>query len=234
MKINCLIIDDEPIARQGLTEYIKEISFLDLTGEASNPVEALKIFNEQNIDLIFLDINMPKMTGLDFLKMNEFKSCTIITSAYDQHAIEAYNLNVIDYLLKPFTFDRFVKAVTKARDKLALQPQKEDDDFFFIKSDSRFIKLHYSQIHYIEAFENYVLIHLADRKIISYVTFGQLEASLPKKQFIKVHRSYIAAISKIESISKEEVQIGNKNIPLSKSLKDLVFKELIEKKIVKR
>lgn len=235
MKINCFIIDDEPMARQGLKEYINEVSTLNLIGESSNPVEALSELNELPIDLLFLDINMPKMNGLDFLRIKKTNFSTIITSAYDNYALEGYELNVCDYLLKPFSFERFIKAVTKVEDnKKYLRPTELSEEFFFIKSDGKYMKLYHDDILYIEAFENYVTVYTTDKKILSYLTFGQMEDYLPKAKFIKVHRSYIVSIKKVESVGKEEVKIGSKTIPLAKSMKEFVFKELIEKNIIKR
>src|SRR5688572_21674530 len=173
--LRCVIIDDEPIARKGLIEYINDVDFLHLEGEFENPMKAMDLLLLQPIDLIFLDIQMPKITGLEFLRSLANPPAVIFTTAYPQYAIDGFELNAVDYLLKPFSFERFWKAALKVKSlhesgKTAIHPGAARD-YFFIKSDSRLVKIDYKDILFVEALQNYVAIHTVDKKFITYLTF---------------------------------------------------------------
>ncbi|HKP32081.1 MAG TPA: LytTR family DNA-binding domain-containing protein, partial [Chitinophagaceae bacterium] len=218
MTLNCIIIDDEPLARKGLVEYIEDVDFLHLAGEFDNPLKATSTLNDQTIHLIFLDIQMPKLSGIEFLKSLSHPPLIIFTTAYPQYAIEGFDLNVLDYLLKPISFDRFLKAAMKAKDVINLkQPVAQvatQEDYIFIKSDNKLVKIFYNDILFVEALQNYVTIVTSDKKHITYLTFKSVEESLPADQFIKVHKSYLVAASKIESIEGNQIKIGPHYIPI--------------------
>src|SRR5580658_583156 len=238
MKLRCLIIDDEPIARKVLQEYIEEIDYLELAGEAENPLKAMSILNTQDVDILLLDINMPKINGIDFLKSSRNAASVIITTAYAEYAVESYGLDVLDYLVKPIGFDRFLKACNKAREsvelkKLKRQPQKPGDHFF-IKSNNQIEKIFYSDLLYAEAMLNYVMLYTTTKKMMVYVTIKNLEEQLPADQFIKVHKSFIVNISKVKSIEGNILDIGNEKITISQSLREKVVAEIVKDRMIKR
>ncbi len=239
--LTCLIIDDEPLARKGLKEYIADVDFLELAGEFDSPLKATDALSRQQVHLLFLDIHMPKISGIDFLRTLQHPPLVILTTAYPQYALEGFDLSVLDYLLKPISFDRFFKAALKARDHYehrqpaanAVQGEQKDD-YIFIKADNRLVKLAYNDILFVEALQNYVAIHTAEKKFITYLTFKSIEESLPSDLFIKVHKSYLVAISKISSIEGNEIIAGTHHIPISRNLKDEVMERLLKGKFLKR
>lgn len=237
MKLNCLIVDDEPVARKGLAEYVGEVEFLNLVGQCENALKANAVLNESTVDLIFLDIQMPKLTGIEFLKTLKNPPLVIFTTAYAEYAIEGYTLDVVDYLLKPISFDRFLKSVQKALEIHTFKhqpPQTKSADYFFVKSDSKFEKVRYDDVTYIEALQNYVIIHTGAKKLITYLTMTGLESQLPKDQFLKVHKSYIVSVPQIKAIDGNELLIGEARIPISRNLKDEVVNQIIGNKLFKR
>ena len=238
MKLTCLIIDDEPVARKGLEEYVNEIEFLQLVAQCENPVKASRYLSEQNIDLIFLDIHMPKVSGIEFLKSLRNPPLVIFTTAYSDYALEGYSLDVVDYLMKPITFERFLKAAQKAFEvfqmkKLAAD-HKPHGDYFFVKCESKLEKVNYAEVRFVESMQNYVIIHTATRKLITYMTLSSLENQLPKDQFLKVHKSYIVSIGAIKAIDGNEILIGDSRIPISRNLKDQVVNRIIGNNLFKR
>ncbi|MGB8191298.1 MAG: LytTR family DNA-binding domain-containing protein [Chitinophagaceae bacterium] len=241
MTLNCIIIDDEPLARKGLREYIADVDFLHLGGEFDNPLKATQALAQQQVHLLFLDIHMPKISGIDFLKTLQHPPLVILTTAYPQYALEGFDLSVLDYLLKPISFDRFFKATLKAqehyqsRQPVANAPQPElSGDYIFIKADNKLVKLAYSEIVFIEALQNYVAIHTAEKKYITYLTFKSIEESLPSALFVKVHKSYLVAIAAITGIEGNEIIAGMHHIPISRNLKDEVMERLLKGRFLKR
>lgn len=240
MNLTCIIIDDEPIARKGLREYIGDVEFLHLSGEFENPLRATEALMNEKIDLIFLDIQMPKITGMEFLKSLANSPLVIFTTAYPQYAVDGFDLNAADYLLKPFSFERFLKAATKARalyksgKSPSLQPIIIEDEHFFIKSDNKLVKINYAEILFIEALQNYVAVHTINKKHITYLTFKSVEESLPQHIFLKVHKSYLVALSKIESIEGNEILIGLHRVPISRTMKEEVMHKILKGKYLKR
>jgi DNA-binding LytR/AlgR family response regulator len=240
MKMTCIIIDDEPLARKGLREYISDVEFLQLAGDFDNPLKAMDTLINQKIHLIFLDIQMPKITGLEFLKSLAKPPIVIFTTAYPQYAVDGFELNAADYLLKPFSFDRFWKAVIKARtlyetaNGISLQPIIIEADHFFIKTDNKLVKINYSDILYVEALQNYIAVHTLNKRHITYLTFKSIEESLPQHIFIKVHKSYLVALSKVESIEGNEILIGTHHIPISRTMKEEVMEKILKGKYLKR
>jgi DNA-binding LytR/AlgR family response regulator len=240
MKINCIIIDDEPLARKGLQEYIRDTEFLECSGEFETPVKATDILATGKIQLVFLDIQMPKISGIEFLRTLQQPPHIIFTTAYPQYAVEGFELNADDYLLKPFSFERFLKAVMKVRATITGQastdsrPEPVGADHFFFKTDNRLTRIRFDEILFVEALQNYVAIHTPSKKHISYLTFKAVEESLPPQQFIKVHKSYLINVEKIDSIAGNEIFIGAHRIPLSRNLKEEVMEKLLKGKFLKR
>lgn len=240
MKMTCIIIDDEPLARKGLREYVGDVDFLNLVGEFDNPLRASEALMNGKVDLMFLDIQMPKITGMEFLKSLTNPPLVIFTTAYPQYAVDGFELNAADYLLKPFSFERFWKAVMKARTvfesgkTLPLQPIIVEEEHFFVKTDNKLVKINYADILVIEALQNYIAVHTANKKYITYLTFKSIEESLPQNLFLKVHKSYLVALSKIESIEGNEILIGSHHIPISRNMKDEVLEKILKGKYLKR
>lgn len=241
MKISCIIIDDEPLARKGLKEYISDTDFLELAGEYDTPLKAAGIITGGEIQLLFLDIQMPKITGLDFFKSLQQAPPVIFTTAFPQYALEGFELNALDYLVKPISFDRFLKAAMRAkefyevRQKNQAETQSENSgEYFFIKADNKLVKIIYSEIFFIEALQNYVVIHTNDKKYITYLTFKSVEEYLSSDHFIKTHKSYIVAVSKIDSIEGNDIRMGQHHIPVSRNMKEEVMDKLLKNKFLKR
>lgn len=240
MKINCIIIDDEPLARKGLKEYIADIEFLHLTGEFDNPLKATELISRGEVQLIFLDIQMPKITGIDFFKTLTKAPPVIFSTAYPQYALEGFELNALDYLVKPVSFDRFFKAALKAkeyyeiREKNVAEANNHSPNYFFIKADNKLVKLLFEDILFVEALQNYVVINTKDKKYITYLTFKSVEEYLPTDKFIKTHKSFIVAAEKIESIEGNTIRIGAHDIPISRNLKEEVMESLLKGKFLKR
>ncbi|MFC0774941.1 LytR/AlgR family response regulator transcription factor [Terrimonas alba] len=240
MKINCIIIDDEPLARKGLKEYIADVDFLELAGEFDNPLKAAGLISNGKAQLMLLDIQMPKITGIDFLKTLQTAPPVIFTTAYPQHALEGFELNALDYLVKPISFDRFLKAALKAKEYYEVREKNHAEtnlaaaDYFFIKADNKLVKILYDDILFAEALQNYVVIHTKDKKYITYLTFKSVEEYLPADRFIKTHKSYIVAAGKIDSIEGSNIRIGTHDIPVSRNLKEEVMEKLLKGKFLKR
>ena len=239
MKLNCIIVDDEPLARKVLTEYIEDVDFLELKGKAENPVKANILLGSNDIDLLFLDINMPKLSGIEYLRTSTTLPMTIITTAYAEYAIEGFELNVQDYLVKPFSFERFLKAVNKAKEHYELKTEAAqissvDENHFFVKCDGKIEKILFEELLYVEAMLNYVVLHTETRKMIVYLTIKGIIEKLPANRFLKVHKSYIVNLGKIKSIAGNEINIGIKEIPISQNLYESVLKEIVKDKMMKR
>jgi DNA-binding LytR/AlgR family response regulator len=239
MKLKCIIIDDEPIARKVLQEFIEEIDYLELEGHAENPLKAMPLLASNDVDIIFLDINMPKITGINYLKNSKNKASVIMTTAYAEYAVEAYELDVTDYLVKPISFERFLKACNKAKEIRELKNESKGlghkpNDHFFIKCDGQIEKVFYDDLIYAEAMLNYVMLYTHNKKMMVYVTIKSLEEQLPAGFFIKVHKSFIVNINKIKSIQGNILDIGNQKIPISQNLKEKVFAEIVKDKMIKR
>jgi len=242
--INCIIIDDEPLARKGLREYISDVDFLNLAGEYDNPLKATEMISRGDAQLLFLDIQMPKITGLDFMKTLQKPVPVIFTTAFPQYALDGFDLNALDYLVKPISFDRFLKAALKAKEYYEVRQKNEADktsagearigDYFFIKADNKLVKVSFNDILFIEALQNYVVVHTHEKKLITYLTFKSVEEYLPSSQFIKVHKSFIVSATKIDSIDGNDIRIVQHHIPISRNLKDEVMDKLLKGKFLKR
>jgi DNA-binding LytR/AlgR family response regulator len=239
MKLDCLIVDDEPMARKGLEEYVQEIDFLHRVASCENALKAAAYLNEQKIDLIYLDIHMPKVSGIDFLKTLKNPPLTIFTTAYADYAVEGYSLDVIDYLVKPITFERFLKASQKALEFSQLKSRAEnhnspETDYFFVRCDSKFEKVFFHEVSYIEGLQNYAVIHIPPRKLITYITLTSLENQLPRDRFLKVHKSYLISIPHIKAIEGNELILDQARIPISRTLREEVIQQIMGNRLFKR
>ncbi len=233
-RIQCLVVDDEPLAIDVVENYIGHLDTLALAGRCSNAVEALLFLQRTKVDLLFLDIQMPKLTGIDFLKTLSHPPRVILTTAYRDYALEGFELNVLDYLLKPVSFERFLSAVNKYHAATAMQIHSPDkpvqvmpgDPFIYVKADKKMVKVFLREILYIESLKDYVRIKTVERDIITYQRITYLEEKLPDDQFLRIHRSYIVAINKIRSFNAITVDIGTAAIPIGRLYKTEVMKML--------
>jgi DNA-binding LytR/AlgR family response regulator len=224
-----IIVDDEPLALDVLETYIEKLPSLELVARCNNAIEAFDILSKEQVDIMFLDIQMPQLTGIEFLKSLSNPPLVIFTTAYPNYAIEGYELNIMDYLLKPISFERFMKAVNKALAQLELQTEtkettpaesKEESDFIFVKADKKLIKINYRDILYIEGLKDYVIIKLPTSRVITLQTMKSLEAKLPSTIFKRIHRSYIANLDRIDAVIGNMVEIEKKHLPIGKNYRD--------------
>lgn len=237
--IRCLVVDDEPLALDILTDYIDKVPFLKLVAATTSAFEALAIAQKDEIDLIFLDVQMPELTGIQFLKILNGKCNVILTTAYSQYALDGYELDVADYLLKPIAFDRFYKSVLKVQNTLQqVSPQapvkiidNTINSFIFVKTEHRIQKIYLDDILYIEGLKDYISIFTKTERVITLQHMKKMEESLPAGRFIRVHKSYIVSIDKIESIERSRIQICDKIIPIGDTYRDNFFKVIEDKNI---
>jgi len=240
MKIRSIVVDDEPLARKGMKEYIADVDFLELAGEFDNPLKATDMLKKGEAQLLFLDIQMPKITGLDFFKTLQQPPPVIFTTAFPQYALDGFEVNALDYLVKPISFERFLKAALKAKEYYEIREKNSGEipaggsNYFFIKADNKLVKLFFDEVLFAEALQNYVVIHTKDKKYITYLTFKAVEDYLPAGQFIKTHKSYIIASSKIDSIEGNDIRIGQHHIPISRNLKEEVMEKLVNNRFLRR
>ena len=237
-QLTCLIIDDEPIARQGLENYVQQIDFLDLKGICKNAMQANTILKEQSIDLLFLDIEMPMLSGIDFLKTTANPPAVIFTTAYSKYALEGYQFDVIDYLLKPISFDRFLLAANKALRLLKPKQQdhekEEENPYIFVKTDKQLVKLNIAEILYIEGMQNYIIFHTTKEKVMALVPLKNIFDLLSETDFIKIHKSYVVAKDKIETIVGNQVSIADKLLPISTRMRKEVVEKLTGNRLLKK
>ena len=237
--IRCVAIDDENLALDLLEDNILKVPFLQLVKKCKSAIEALDVLQAEKIDLLFLDIQMPDISGIQFLKSLHHKPLVIFTTAYEKYALEGFELDVIDYLLKPYSFERFLKAVNKAQDHLSMherkleQPEKEEisstNQFIFVKSDYKLVKIEIPEIQYIESLKDYVKIYVGDKPVITLSSMKAIEEKLVASDFIRIHRSFIVNIRKIQYIHRNYVKIGEKEVPIGDNYKDN-FLQIINQK----
>ena len=224
-KIECIIIEDEPLAAKVLADYIAQVPFLDLRGTFRNALLALDFLREHTTGLIFLDIHLPKLKGMDFLKTLVSPPAVIVTTAYHQYAVEGFDLNVTDYLLKPFSFERFLVAVNKvqsAQRKPSEPTEMEKRDFIFLHVQKKKVKIRFTEILYIESQKEYIKIVTTDKQHIAKMSTHEIERLLPPDQFTRIHRSYIVSIARIESYTAEEVEVNGVSIPIGREYKGIL------------
>lgn len=233
MKLKCIITDDEPIARKGLQSYVERIDFLELVGVCEDAIQLNNQLKSQQADLLFLDIEMPYMTGIELLNSLSNPPKVIITSAYAEYAIKGYDLEVSDYLLKPISFDRFLKAVNKVYDQLISSQTPVVQDYLFVKTSLKLEKIRFNDMRFIEGVENYVAIYTSDGKIITHTTLRTILQKLPPERFVQVHKSYLVNIDKIDSIEGNLLGMGKNKIPLSRTYKETALEIILKNKLLK-
>lgn len=229
MKINCIAIEDEPLALEKIKEFILQVEYLNLLDSFDNAIKAVGFLKNNTVDLIFLDIRMKGLSGIQFLESLKAKPKIIITSAYDEYALKGYELAVSDYLLKPYTFDRFLKSVEKIYSELAACDNQQKQDFIFVKTEHKIEKVDLRNILYIQGMKDYLQIVTKNKKIMTLQSFKNIEKILPKDEFLRVHNSYIVSVSNIESIEKNRILISKTLIPISDSYKDKFYALLKER-----
>ncbi len=242
-KITCLVVDDEPLSREGLTEYVKKTPFLELVGTCESALELIEKLNQTSVNAIFLDINMPELSGIDFLRSVPAanRPFVILTTAYSEYALEGYELNVMDYLVKPISFTRFLKSAHKLQeqinkfDKIEKREKQEIPTFFFIKLDNRLEKIHFSEILFIESKRNYIEIQTQKRGVFTtYLTLQQAEKELPNSDFLRVQKSFIVSKNAVESIEGNQVIIKDKKISISRNNNEEIIEKLMQNRLLKK
>lgn len=241
--IECAVIDDEPLAREGIIDHIEKIDFLRLSGKGNSALELSSLMEKRKIDLVFMDIQMPVINGVDYIKMTSNLPMVILTTAYPSYAMEGYDLDIIDYLLKPITFNRFLKAVLKAREYHLLKigttgtidtniPQKKD--YCFIRCEGKYEKIWYDDILFVKAFQNYVTIHTSQRSYITLINLRLVAEQLDSVRFIKVHKSYMVSIAHISTFETHEIRIGEHKIPIGRNYRKGLVDKIIGNRLWKK
>ena len=230
-KIKCIIVDDEPIARSILETHLKKMDIVEIEASCKNAVEAFNAISSNEIDLVFLDINMPEIDGLSFAKSITADIKIIFTTAYREYAVDGFDLQAVDYLLKPISFERLSQAVQRVVDSQEVVQVNEpngqkEKEFMFVRADRKMVKIDYNDINYIESLGDYVKIHLTDKTIVTRESITNIEAKIPASDFIRIHRSFIISISKIEIFTNEFVEVGRQAIPISRTYKKDVLNRL--------
>lgn len=229
-KLNCLIVDDEPLAQQVIETYIQKTPSLTLVAKCDNAMEAYEVLHNTSIDILFLDIQMPVITGVEFMRTLQNPPAVIFTTAYPDFAMDGYDLNITDYLLKPVSFERFLKAVNKASEQIALLQQNNNEneqnlpEYFFVKEDSKLVKINFSDIDHIECMKDYAKIFTKQRMIVTHHTMKKFETVLPENLFVRIHRSYIVHIPAIQSIFGNVVETTKGRLPIGANYKDELMK----------
>ena len=234
-KINCVIVDDEPIARKIIESFVAKIPNLNLVKSCKNAMEAFEVVNTQNIDLFFLDINMPDVSGLSLAKTINKKAKIIFTTAYREYAVDGFDLQAVDYLLKPIPFDRFFQAVnkfieTKPEENTITKSEENStrNNYIFVRSERKMVKVVFDEILYVESLSDYIKIYTKSNVLVTRETISNIEKKLPTQQFLRTHRSYIVNIDKIDSYTNEFIEVEKKAIPISRTYKENVLKKLTD------
>ena len=232
-KIRCIIVDDEPMARDILTSFVARVSQIELVKSCSNAMEAFDVINNQEVDLVFLDINMPEVSGLSLAASITKKTKIIFTTAYREYAVDGFNLHAVDYLLKPIAFERFLQAIQKLFEitNTKNEPKTVSEtnivtNFIFVRADRKMIKINFNDIIYIESLSDYIKIHTPKETITTRETIKNIETKLPSASFLRIHRSYIVSISKITSYTNEFIELHKKALPISRSYKESILEKL--------
>ncbi|WP_255669484.1 LytR/AlgR family response regulator transcription factor [Myroides oncorhynchi] len=239
-QLKCLVIDDEPLARRAIVDYINKIDFLVASNSCASALEAQELLTLEDYDILFLDINMPYLSGIDFVESINNPPMIIFTTAYSEHALEGYRLQVVDYLLKPIAFKRFYQAALKAKELHTLKHQTKleevsiGDHSVYIKHDDSFVKILWTDILYIEAMQNYLKIHIAQKSFVIHQTMVAIEELLPKEHFFRIHKSYLINVNHICSISGSRVLINNTQLPIARLRKETLLKDVIYKNLLSK
>jgi two-component system, LytTR family, response regulator len=229
-KHTCIIIEDEPLALEKTKDFVNKVPFLHLSATFDNALTGLAYLNNNNVDLLFLDINMDELSGIELLESSKITSQVIITTAYQEYALKGYELQITDYLLKPFTFNRFLQAVNKAQENLVHRTLDAQPDFIFVKTENRLEKVMLDEIVYIEGMRDYLRIHTVNKKIMTLQNFSELEKVIPSSLVCRVHKSYMVALNKIDSIERSRIKIADQLIPISETYKE-AFLQLINSRL---
>jgi two-component system, LytTR family, response regulator len=225
-KYSCIIIEDEPLALERTRDFVNKIPFLNLTASFDNALNGLAYLNSNEVDLLFLDINMDELSGIELLENSKINSQVIITTAYQQYALKGYELRVTDYLLKPFTFNRFLQAVNTAQENLSKRNVDLPREYIFVKTENRLEKIMLNEIIYIEGMRDYRRIHTINKKIMTLQNFGELEQIIPSSIVCRVHKSYMVGLNKIESVERSRIKIADQLIPISETYRELFFQQI--------
>lgn len=235
MKTKCLIVDDEPLARELIRGHVEKLENFEIVAECSDAMKALNVLREKQVDLIFMDIQMPQITGIEFLKTLKHPPKVIITTAYREFALDGFELDVVDYLIKPITFERFLKSVNKyyqvSQEDVHVIPGNSaektmDESFIYVKENKKVVKVYLSEIKYIEGLSEYVQVYTDKRKIITKTSMAQMEEKLPGESFLRIHKSFIVSLSKIEAFTANTIEIQGKELPIGRSFKNGVLSAL--------
>lgn len=235
MKTKCLIVDDEPLARELIRGHVQKLENFEVVAECSDAMKALNVLREKQVDLIFMDIQLPQITGIEFLKTLKHAPKVIITTAYREYALEGFELDVVDYLLKPITFERFLKSVNKYyqmnQEDIQVVPgnsadKSVDDAFIYVKENKKVVKVYLSEIKYIEGLSEYVQVYTDKRKIITKTSMSQMEEKLPAENFLRIHKSFIISVNKIEAFTANTIEVQGKELPIGRSFKNAVLNML--------
>ncbi|MEM9916769.1 MAG: LytTR family DNA-binding domain-containing protein [Bacteroidota bacterium] len=238
--MKCIIVDDEPLAREGIELNIQDISSLELVGQFENPIKANDYLNNHPVDLIFLDVEMPGMTGLEFIRSLKTKPLIILTTAYPDYALEGFELDVVDYLVKPIRLNRFVKAVNKAKEIYDLHQQKSNtvesisNDFIYIKSERKYIRIFFKDIKYIKGLKDYVMLYTTKEKVMTAMNIKTINSQLPSAIFVRISKSYIININYINAVEQDFIQLDGEEIPLGKTYKEEFINNYIKSNLIKR
>jgi DNA-binding LytR/AlgR family response regulator len=222
-KYNCIIIEDEPLALEKTKNFLNKVPFLHLSATFDNALTGLNYLNNNKVDVLFLDINMDELSGIELLESTKINSQVIITTAYQEYALKGYELQITDYLLKPFTFNRFLQAVNKAQENIIQRSVESIPDFIFVKTENRLEKIMLNDIVYIEGMRDYRKIHTLTKKVMTLQNFTEFEKLIPSNLICRVHKSYMVALNKIESVERSRIKIADQLIPVSETYKDLFF-----------
>lgn len=222
-KLSCIIIEDEPLALEKTKDFVSKVPFLQLNETFDNALTGLAYLNKNKVDILFLDINMDELTGIELLESSKINSQVILTTAYQEYALKGYELQITDYLLKPFTFNRFLQAVNKAQDNILHRTAEAPPEFIFVKTENRLEKIMLNEIIYIEGMRDYRRIHTINKKIMTLQNFSEFEKLIPASVVCRVHKSYMVALAKIESVERARIKIGDQLIPISDTYKDEFF-----------
>lgn len=234
--IRCLVVDDEPVARKIIREFVEKTAFLTFCGQFEDAIHANVFLQQNQVDLIFVDIEMPEISGFEFIKSLAVKPMIVITTAFPEYALEGYELDIIDYLLKPIAYSRFIRTVQKAKEYHDLKDRALSNillPYLFVRCEKRIERVEISDILYIESVGNYIHIYVKDRMLTAYLTLKSLESQLPANEFIKIHQSFLVSFSKVNTIEGNKIKIGNKLLPVSRNYKDAIM-NLIEQRLLKR
>lgn len=239
LRLKCLIVDDEENAIDGVVDYLGEIDFLEVVGTCLSAIDAIEVLKKQDIDLLFLDINMPRLTGLELLESIQNPPLTILTTAYSEFALDGFRLNVVDYLLKPYTFQRFFQAAQKAIDlyksRIVLDEKDGGRAFdMYIRQGDSFQRINWEDILYVESMQNYLKLHFADKMFVIHQTMASLEEMLPKDRFFRIHNSYLVNVSQIDKINGGRLFVNGSKLPISKHRKDAFLNSVVYRNLISK